>query len=295
MMVLSVLAAAMLLLVTVDAVKELRGVLAEQHLTSDTGWKNFAHYMRDDLDRFIEVSDSAQKLAVPVTQASVKAQEQNIQDIQKALRMSPKTYAYLSKYFDRLDLDRNGFLHEVEFVRAVDQHDVQVAGQDIFLHFAPGAMMDLPQFCRFAMIVISKPSEFHWSEKDLLHLPTHSVGQDQDRLALFKLLMVFDENSDGKVSIVEFENGWMGPLLWKLRNEDVVSSTWMAHDDEFKYANHVFDKRSGEDMQLDLTEWVHLLYEARGNYVQQNSGCISQYGKGIILPTVTTMITSVFA
>jgi len=61
----------------------------------------------------------------------------------------------------------------------------------------------------------------------------------------------------------------------------------LENDEEFKYTNKVFDQRSGDDLQLDLTEWVHLLYEARDEYRKMNSGCSARYGMGLVLAMAT--------
>jgi Ca2+-binding EF-hand superfamily protein len=240
--------------------------------------------MRDELRKYNGTNAS---LAVSRTN---KTSTTDARELQNNLRMSPEAYSSFSTYFDRLDTDGNGRLHEVEFVRACGR-EAKVSGQDVFEHFASGGAggeMNLREFLRFAMIVLAKPSDFRWSEEDLKHLPTWKVWQDQDRLALLKLFLVFDANTDGKITIVEFENGWMGPLLWKLRQEDVVSSAWMAHDKEFQYANHVFDKRSGEDLQLNLVEWVHLLYEAREKAAEK-SACVGPYHLGLVSTLVSVM------
>jgi len=255
-----------------NGAKDLRGIsgeVPERQLAAHTGWKIFSETMRNELSKY-NVSATVQ---VPK-----KATASDSKDLQKALRMSPETYAMLCSYFDRVDANGNGRLHEVEFVKAVPR-DAKVTGQDIFEHFASdgaGGEMTLQEFLRFAMIVLAKPYEYHWSKEDLKELPTWKTWQDHDRVDLLKLFMVFDADSDDRVTIVEFENAWMGPLLWKLRQEDVVSYKWMSTDEEFKYANHVFDQRSGSDLQLDLTEWVHLLYEARKKS-SPKSLCMSLY------------------
>lgn len=253
------------------------GTHPESHLAASTGWQSFTDSMRDQLHHVAHGS-------------SARTSASNPRDLQQALRMSPETYASLSNYFDVLDSDRNGMLHEVEFVTAVDsERDAKLKGREIFELFVPSGVMSLQDFLRFAMVVLAEPSDFHWSEHDLKHLPTVRVWQDNDRLALLKLLMVFDVNSDGMVTMVELENGWMGPLLWKLRNEGVVSSAWMEHEAEFEYANRVFDQRSGDDMQLDLTEWVHLLYEARDKSAAKSFACFGQYHLGFVSALATVM------
>jgi len=253
------------------------GTHPEIHLAASSGWKSFTDSMRGKLDHVAHEIGAGQTTKTNPT------------DLQRALRMSPETYASLSNYFDRLDSDRNGMLHEVEFVAAVDPERLQVKGREIFELFVPSGVMSLQGFLRFAMVVLAEPSDFHWSEHDLKHLPTVRVWQDNDRLALLKLLMVFDVNSDGMVTMVEFENGWMGPLLWKLRNEGMLSSAWMEHEEEFEYANKVFDQRSGDDMQLDLTEWVHLLYEARDKSAAKSFARFGQYHLGFASALATVM------
>lgn len=263
----------------------------EQHLAAFTGWQEFSNMVRDRLDQDVKGNGIAKEYSVRANVSSTtNTSYPNPKDLQLALRMSPETYASYTAFFRRLDTDSNGMLHEVEFVAALDgRRDIKVAGQDVFLHFAPGGMMSPPEFLRCAMIMLAKPSDFHWSEEDLKHLPTWKVWQEQDRLALLKLLLVFDVNIDGKVSMVEFESGWMGPLLWKLRQEDMISREWMENDDEFEYASKVFDQRSGDDLQLDLTEWVHLLYESRDEYRKFHSGCSAQYHAGSVCAIATAM------
>jgi len=208
-----------------EAAKDLRGRVRapEQHLAAFTGWKEFSDAMRDNLDQVVAGNSSASEFAAQVGSAK-KTSSSSPKDLQRALRMSPETYASFSAYFRRLDRDGSGGLHEVEFVSGFNgRRDLKAAGQDVFLHFAPSGMMSLPEFLRCAAIMLAKPSDFTWSEEDLKHLPTWKVWQDQDRLSLLKLLIVFDGNIDGLVSIVELENGWMGPLLWKLRQEGMIT------------------------------------------------------------------------
>jgi len=216
--------------------------------------------------------------------AASKTTTSDHEDLQKVLRMSPETYASVCKYFDVLDSNQNGRLHEVEFERVDSRTDAKVAQRDIFTHFASAGEMTLPEFLRFFMLVLAKPSEFRWSSEDLKHLPTWEVWQDNDRLTLLKLFIVFDANTNGKITIVEFEQGWWGPLLWKLRSEEVLSSRFMSHTKEFEYAVRVFDKRSGSDLQMDLTEWVHFLWEARAKTVGggQKAACVRMYHSGLI-------------
>jgi Ca2+-binding EF-hand superfamily protein len=183
-----------------------------------------------------------------------------------ALRLEPEYFNKLVSYFEYLDKNSDQKLSEWEFIKVTDYDtSLRKDGREIYDLFSvaddkPG--MTLQEFLRLVTVVTKGPKDFKWHAEDLKALPSETVGEDQDRDALFRLFAVFDENSSGDVSIAEFEHAWMGPTLWECRKKGLLSSAWLVSQTEFDYAKGLFADRAGADNVLSLGEFAHLLKDA---------------------------------
>lgn len=173
-----------------------------------------------------------------------------------ALRLEPEYFNKLVSYFEYLDKNSDQKLSEWEFIKVTDYDtSLRKDGREIYDLFSvaddkPG--MTLQEFLRLVTVVTKGPKDFKWHAEDLKALPSETVGEDQDRDALFRLFAVFDENSSGDVDKSEFEKTWMGPTLWTCRKEGIVSSAWMATSTEFEYAKSKFSGALGLGAFADL-------------------------------------------
>lgn len=180
-----------------------------------------------------------------------------------ALRLRPEYFTKLVAYYEHLDSNPNKKLSEYEFMKVSDwDPSMRKDGRETYELFSDADSeheMSLQEFVRLVAVVTKVPDGFDYTADDLKALPSSTVAGDQDRDALMRLFAVFDENTNGDVDKAEFQHAWMGPTLWKLREEGVLSSAWMASIPEFDFAKGEFAKRAGADNVLSLAEFAYLL------------------------------------
>eukprot|EP00746_Dinoflagellata_sp_MGD_P162551 gnl/MRDRNA2_/MRDRNA2_90162_c0_seq1.p1 gnl/MRDRNA2_/MRDRNA2_90162_c0~~gnl/MRDRNA2_/MRDRNA2_90162_c0_seq1.p1 ORF type:complete len:317 (-),score=71.41 gnl/MRDRNA2_/MRDRNA2_90162_c0_seq1:17-967(-) len=196
-----------------------------------------------------------------------------------SLRLKPEYFNELVSYFEYLDTNHDKTLSELEFMQ-VAKYDksLQEEGRhayDLFSAADGKTGMNLQEFVRLVAVVTKVPDGFDYRADDLKAVPSSSVAEDQDRDALMRLFIVFDENTSGEVDEAEFEKGWMGPTLWTLRKENILSQRWLVSNAEFEYAKGAFQKSAGADNALNLGEFAQLLKDAiphRGDHNNLKGG-----------------------
>lgn len=179
----------------------------------------------------------------------------------KNLRFSPKWHKLSMKVFTRLDKNGDGELLQWEFTSMVPEQDAELltAGRELFGLFAPDQSMTRKEFLRFVCVTVLPDSGFEWHSGDMAVMnPKHP----KDRADLMKLFSVFDPHSDAAVSLADFEQGYTGKLLWKLREEGLETSGLMYSSDEFNYGKKKFNTYAA-DGKLPLVAFVKLLEECK--------------------------------
>lgn len=196
-----------------------------------------------------------------------------------ALRLKTDYFNELVSYFEYLDTNHDQTLSELEFMQ-VAKYDksMQEEGRhayDLFSEADGKTGMNLQEFVRLVAVVTKVPDGFAYHAEDLQATPSKTVADDQDRDALMRLYIVFDENTSGEIDKAEFEKGWMGPTLWTLRKENILSQRWLVSNAEFEYAKGAFPKSAGADNVLNFGEYAQLLKEAiphRGDHNNLKGG-----------------------
>lgn len=174
----------------------------------------------------------------------------------KNLRYSPKWHKLVMKVFSRLDKNGDSELVEWEFTSMVSEQDAELvaAGRELFHMFAPDGSMTRKEFLRFVCVTVLPESGFKWHSGDMVVMePKHP----RERAQVMKLFSIFDPPSDGMVSPGEFEEGYMGKLLWKLREEELETSGLMYSSDEFEYGKKNFNDYAKAGT-VDLVGFVKL-------------------------------------
>jgi len=228
-----------------------------------------------------------------------------------ALRLKPEYFNQLVSYFEYLDTNQDKTLDELEFMQ-VAKYDKEFREEgrlayDLFSKADSKPGMNLQEFVRLVAVVTKVPGGFNYHADDLQAIPSKTVAEDQDRDDLMRLFVVFDENTNGEVDKAEFEKGWMGPTLWKLRDENVLSQRWLASTAEFKYAQGAFTKSAGADNVLNLGEFANLLkdsvphrgddHKLKGGEVRETHPCTTPNCKGtrpgprVVLGSTPSMTT----
>jgi len=192
-----------------------------------------------------------------------------------AMRLKPEYVNELVSYFEYLDTNHDKTLSELEFMQ-VAKYDksFQEEGREAYDLFgdADGKTgMNVQEFVRMVAVVTKVPDGYAYTAVDLKAIPSKSVGEDQDRDALTRLFIVFDANSNGEVCPGEFEKGFMGPMLWALRKENILSERWLVSNAEFEYAKGAFPKSAGADNVLNLGEFAQLLKDSVPHRDDHNS------------------------
>jgi len=230
-------------------------------LRADVGsWHDFIAQMLDDMhDDRIEIEDRNAALHTQMKSSPSAS----------ALRLKPEYYNQLVSYFEVLDSNPDGELSEFEFMKVAD-HDASMAHKhaegrqmyDLFSNADGKPGMTLQEFLRLVTVLHKADFVFQGNELEAFPTASNGVATDQDRDALMRVFVVFDEDSSGDVGKAEFERAWMGPTLWTCRKKGVLSSAWMASTPEFDYAKGVFGKRAGADNALSLAEFALLVQDA---------------------------------
>merc|ERR1719240_1734501 len=143
-------------------------------------------------------------------------------------------------------------------------------------------------------VVTQVPGGFDYTAEDLKAMPSKTVAEDQDRDALMRLFAVFDEDSSGDIDKAEFKKAWMGPTLWKLREQNVFSERWLLSTAEYEHAQGAFGKSAGADNKLSLGEFAHLAKESlphRGDHHSLQGGEIRAGPKHVLgsSPSMATL------
>jgi Ca2+-binding EF-hand superfamily protein len=208
------------------------------------------------------------------------------------LRMYPEHVAAARRFFDILDTNHNGYLQEPEFLNAMYRTEpappaappavLKDAGKDVFRSFAPEGHMAFPSFCRFLVVMsYDQAADFKWKSEDLEALRTDHLGalQNQSKIQLLKTFVIFDEDSDGKVTKVEFQHTYMSELYWSLRYKQKLASGLLDTDQEYEYCNNRFVRYTAGKEGLGLPEFLRLVDHAvakRPPYpVGGEDGCIA--------------------
>lgn len=256
---------------------------------AETAGSPFAHLL-DDFNEKVKLKSLQDRTTVLQGEAP--------SPLAPALRLKPEYFNKLVSYFEYLDTNKDKSLGEIEFMQ-VAKYDKEFQeegrqGYDLFSVADGKPGMNLQEFVRMVAVVTEVPGGFGYTAEDLQALPSKTVAEDQDRDALMRLFVVFDENTSGDVDKAEFEKAWMGPTLWALRKENVLSERWLVATAEYEYAKGAFGKTAGADNLLSLGEFADLLKESlphRGDHNRLKGGEIRAGPKHVLgsSPSILTL------
>lgn len=190
--------------------------------TSRPRWRAISEYLHE-LGSDIEEAEPYVKTAGALERLTGSKEGENF-------HLAPEQYLVAQKLFnEKLDADGNGVLSKSEFLKAVSEGNAQdprllEVGRDIFKFFSSGDVMPRMQFLRFYSVCVAEPdgpgvgaSSFILKGRSLSGLSSH------EKSCLAKLFVALDANADGEVNKNEFDAGYDGELLRRLRQQGYIN------------------------------------------------------------------------